>query len=45
MKRTISTVVLFVLLILTIVAITQIDSKNTSALKYDKGTVIHGRTN
>lgn len=32
MKRTIGTVVLFILLILTIAALTQLDSKNTSAL-------------
>jgi len=31
MKRTVGTLVLFVLLILTIAAITQLDTKNTSA--------------
>jgi hypothetical protein len=33
MKRTISTIVLFVLLILTVVALTQIDTGETSALQ------------
>lgn len=33
MKRTLGTLVLFVLLILTVVALTQIDTSNTSALK------------
>ena len=33
MKRTVGTFVLFILLILTVVALTQVDTKNTSALK------------
>ena len=32
MKRTLSTIVLFVLLILTVVALTQLDTKDTSAI-------------
>ncbi len=41
MKRTVSTIVLFVLLILTVVALTQIDANNTSALNLDT-TASHG---
>ena len=42
MKRTISTIVLFVLLILTVVAITQLGTpKDTHALNANKTTVSH----
>jgi len=42
MKRTISTIVLFVLLILTVIAITQLGQpKNTHALNASEATSIH----
>ena len=39
MKQTIGTVVLFVLLILTVVALTQFEPKDTSAQKLDNSAI------
>jgi hypothetical protein len=45
MKRTLSTIVLFVLLILTVVALTQIKPSTTSALKLDSASTVSRRAN